>query len=446
METSRARFKLVPAGRRSGKTERAVRYAVRCALRPPVRDAHYILAAPTYNQAKSIFWDKLKAYTPAWARCAKPSESELLIRFLTGSDIRVLGMDKPERAEGKPIDGIVMDEYANMKASAWELNIRPALSTPGRPPGWARLIGVPEGRNHYYDLVTKHRNDPTGQWSVHHWVSADIMDPEEVAQARRDLDELSFRQEYEADFVTFHGQAYYAFDNLVHCDNLRAHYNPQAPLNFCFDFNVDPGVAVITQEIVFPKRIATAKGSVVVDGVPLFTKVQVPALKGTAVLGEVHIPRNSTTPKVCAKLIQDWGGHAGHIFLYGDASGIARGSAKTEGSDWDLIRRDLYAHFGRQRVHMKVPDANGTERARVNAMNCRLMAGDGTVRMLVDGHHCPKTIKDLEGVRLLEGGTGEIDKKIDRALTHLSDALGYYIVAEFPVHKRTLFSSQAGAL
>ena len=42
-------------------------------------------------------------------------------------------------------------------------------------------------------------------------------------------------------------------------------------------------------------------------------------------------------------------------------------------------------------------------------------------------------VKDIEGVRVLEGGSGEIDKKSDPKLTHLSDALGYYVVKKHPV-------------
>ena len=61
----------------------------------------------------------------------------------------MVGLDKPERIEGQPWDGGVLDEYANMKAHAWGANVRPALSD---RLGWCDLIGVPEGRNHYYDL------------------------------------------------------------------------------------------------------------------------------------------------------------------------------------------------------------------------------------------------------------------------------------------------------
>ena len=53
--------------------------------------------------------------------------------------------------------------------------------------------------------------------------------------------------------------------------------------------------------------------------------------------------------------------------------------------------------------------------------------------MRVNPYLAPNLHKDLEGVRVLEGGSGQIDKKNDPKLTHCSDAFGYYVVAEFPV-------------
>jgi hypothetical protein len=445
MERSPARFKLVPAGRRSGKTERAKRRVVRAALAATKGGARYGCGAPTFNQAKSIFWDDLKAMVPRWALAKRPSETDLTIELITGAEIQVFGMDKPQRIEGQPWDGVVLDEYGNMKPTSWYENMYPALNTLGRE-GWAMLIGVPEGRNHYYDLVTQHRNDPTGMWDVFHWVSAEVLPAYVIEQARRDMDELTFRQEFEADFVNFRGQAYYQFDAALHTASLQDRYNPRGDLNICFDFNVDPGVAVICQEIELPSRIAVASAGIALDGVQLFTKVKAPAKYGTGVLGEVYIPTNSNTVAVCRKVIADWGRHEGKIFLYGDATGGARGSAQVEGSDWDLIRRELYGHFGRERVHPRVPEANPSERSRVNAMNTRLMGGDGTIRMIVDGARAPHVVKDLEGVRLLEGGSGELDKKHDTKLTHLSDALGYYVIKEFPVHKKRGVITEAGLL
>jgi hypothetical protein len=428
---SPARFKVVAAGRRSGKTERAKRFLIKQALIATGTSPAFFAAAPTHAQAKRIYWKDLKAMIPA-EFIAGISESELTITLITGTIIVVIGLDKPARIEGTPWNGGILDEYANMKPGAWMENVRPALAD---RQGWCWLVGVPEGRNHYYDRyrAAKGENHLSngGEWDAFTWLSADILPASEIEAARRDLDPLTFQQEYEASFVNFTGQAYYCFDESVHCTRLRDRYNPRATLHVAFDFNVDPGVAVMVQELDLPAPDVPPTAQIV-DGVTLFIDDAEEPGTGTAVLGEVHIPQNSNTPAVCRKIIADWGDHQGKIALYGDATGGARGTAQTEGSDWDLIKREMYAHYGRERVSLRVPDSNPTERSRINAMNTRLRSGSGEVHMMVDAGYAPNTVKDFEGVRLLVGGSGEIDKKRDPDLTHLTDALGYYVVKQFP--------------
>jgi hypothetical protein len=398
-------------------------------------DPNYFAAAPTRDQAKRIYWDDLKALSPK-RTVRKISETELSIWYHTGAMLSVVGMDKPERIEGSPWDGGVLDEFANMKEIAWKANVRPSLADRG---GWCWLIGVPEGRNHYYDTW----NDALGplnisnggDWDGFTWFSADILSPEEIESAKRDLDELTYRQEYEASFVNFEGQAYYPFDRTIHCTALAEHYNKAADLMLCLDFNVDPGIAVICQEMEFPRKIAVA-ASVNIKGREMFTNVSQPAKYGTGIIGEVYIPRNSNTPAVCRRFIKDWGHHDGRVLVYGDATGGARGTAQTEGSDWDLVRKELFDHYGPQRVHFRVPQSNPTERARINAVNTRLQAGSGEIRLMIDPNTAPMTVKDFEGVRLLAGGSGELDKKADPKLTHLTDGVGYYIAEEWPILKK----------
>lgn len=404
------RFNVVPAGRRSGKTEIAKRKVIRAAMRGgKAMPGRFFAAAPTYNQAKRIYWSDLKALCPQWMLAGRPSESELVIRFLNGSEVHVIGMDKPERIEGSPWDGGILDEYGNMKADAWGANVRPALSD---RKGWCDLIGVPEGRNHYHEVAMKAEAalkelGKESPWGYFHWHSSDILDAEEIAMAKEDLDPLTFQQEYEGSFINFEGRAYYVFDSAIHTASLV--YLPDSPIGFCFDFNVDPGVCAVVQEQKLPS------GEI-----------------GTGVIGEVYIERNSNTPAVCRKLIELYGGHRGRIVCYGDATGGSRGSAKVQGSDWDLIKATLNPHFS-GRISYNVPNSNPTERSRINAVNSRLLTASKKIRMQVDGRKAPHVVKDLDGVVLLKGGSGEIDKKATPALTHISDALGYYIVKEFPI-------------
>lgn len=426
VRSERKRFKVIPAGRRSGKTELAKRHLVVSLLTadPAWMDPRFFAGAPTRDQAKRIYWNDLKAMVPRAMLARPPRETELEISTINGASINVLGMDKPERIEGSPWDGGILDEFANMKESAWAENVRPALSD---RKGWCWLIGVPEGRNHYYDLYKYAISGVDPEWGGYTWKSADILDPAEVESARRSLDPLTFAQEYEASFVNFEGRAYYPFTEERHaCKALRHLYNPAAPLIVCFDFNVEPGVAAIIQELTLPGEFERDA-----NGTPLLNA----PITGTAIIGEVHIPRNSNTPAVCARIKRDWGKHAGAVVCYGDATGGARGTAQTEGSDWDLIKKAMNETFP-GRVIYDVPSANPTERARINAVNTRLLNGAQEAHLMVDPAHAPNVVKDLEGVRLLEGGSGEIDKKATPKLTHVSDAIGYYIERKFPLIPR----------
>lgn len=416
------RFNTLACGRRSGKTEligkrRLIYRALRGSRYPTPR---YFVAAPTRDQAKRIYWSDLKAMIhPSW-RKGDPSETELVIRLHNGAEIHVVGMDKPERVEGVGWDGCVLDEYANMKPGAWQENIRPSLSDRS---GWCDFIGVPEGRNHYYELDTLAKSEmlkfgAESEWGSYHWVSALILPQKEIQAAKRHMDPLTFQQEYEASFVNFQGQCYYCYTD-AHIST-RIPYDPEQPLILCFDFNVSPGVAIVCQELQLPH--------------------QAPDETGTAVIGEVHIPRNSNTPAVCRKLIEDWGEHPGTVMVYGDATGGARGTAKVAGSDWDIIQDELKGVYG-QRLFMRVPRGNPKERTRVNAMNTRLLDGEGNIHMMVNSFTAPNIHRDLEGVRVLEGGSGEIDKRNDPKLSHASDALGYYIAEEFPIDKGDRVSS-----
>lgn len=402
------RFNVVPAGRRSGKTENAKRKLVLRALMMPgmpgasrFPDPQYFCAAPTRDQAKRIYWNDLKMLVPkSLIKKGGISETELTIKTVMNSTIAVVGMDKPERIEGSPWDGGILDEYGNMKAQAWGANVRPALADRG---GWCDLIGVPEGRNHYYDIAEMAkglvlRDGQLSEWGFFHWKSSEVLLPKEIAAAKENLDQLTFEQEYEGSFVNFLGRAYYAYTDL---NKGHLEYSRKAPLSICFDFNVDPGIACLAQEGDLPN-----------------------GLVGTKIIGEVYIPQNSNTVKVCNKLIEDWGSHEGDVLIYGDATGGQRRTSATAGSDWDIVRDILGRHFG-SRLKMRVPRANPTERARVNSLNSRCCNTKGDLHLFVDTNKAPMTSRDLDGVRMVEGGSGEIDKHSDKRLTHLSDALGY---------------------
>ena len=102
------------------------------------------------------------------------------------------------------------------------------------------------------------------------------------------------------------------------------------------------------------------------------------------------------------------------------------------GSDWDLIRATLEPVFG-SRLKIRVKKSNPRVRVRLNAVNSRIMSTSGVIKFMVDPKNCPHSVDDYEGVTLLEGGAGELDKTHDPMLTHLSDADGYYIADQHAI-------------
>lgn len=429
LRQSQARFKIVAAGRRSGKTEHCKREGIELAMAEcELPNYRAVYSAPTHDQARELYWDDLKRLVPRWFMARPPLEAKAEIQLINGAKIQVRGMDKPERMEGSPLDWIAVDEFGNCKAHVWEAHILPALYTEGRRAGRGWLLGVPEGRNHYFRIYTKALEDiaehgDASEYGVFTWPSSDILPPEEIARRKRGMDPLTFAQEYEASFVNFGGRAYYQFDRAVHAAE-RVNYVAGPPLILMFDFNVEPGTAVIGQEQRYFPDAPSRRPEVL--------------RQITAILGEVHIPSNSDTPAVVRRIISDWGSggavasHQGEVYVYGDPTGGNRGTAKISGSDWDIVFGMLRAVPGWD-VISRVKSRTGPERPRINATNTRLRNTAGEVGMLVDPVRCKETVLDFEGVKLLEGGTGEINKKHDKKRTHWTDGVGYYAERAHPI-------------
>jgi terminase large subunit-like protein len=397
-----SRHRVAACGRRFGKSHLSIREMARFASVP---DRRVWYVSPTYRMCKQILWQPLKKrlFSVRWVE--KVNEADLTILLRNGSTISLRGADNPDSLRGVGLDFLVVDEAADVREETWTQVLSPTLSDTG---GHVLFCGTPKGRNWFYDLWMRGQDGEPGWRSWQYTTLAGGNVPaEEVEARRRDLDELSFLQEYEASFVSFEGRAYRDFARATHCRPLA--YDPRLPLIFSHDFNVEPGVACVIQE----QR--DDQGN-----------------QFTAVIGEVWIPRSSSTPAVCRKLAADWGHHAGVVKIYADATGGARGSARVAGSDLDLIKAELTPVF-RDRLQMRVPAANPPERTRVNALNSRIKSASGEVRLFVDPVKAPHVVLDLEGVALLKGGSGELDKKSNPTLSHISDALGYYCVKEFPL-------------
>jgi len=120
-----ARFKVVVAGRRFGKTVLALCTLLHSSWEKAGSINWY--TAPTYRQAKQIAWTMLKSFTDAsWI--ASRNETDLSLTLINGSIISLRGADNYDSLRGVGLDALVLDEYADMAAEVWTEVLRPALS------------------------------------------------------------------------------------------------------------------------------------------------------------------------------------------------------------------------------------------------------------------------------------------------------------------------------
>ncbi len=190
------RWACLVAHRRAGKTVACIMDLVDAALRCTKQDPRFAYVAPYYAQAKDVAWNYLKRYT-APIPGAEPNESELRVDLPGGARIRLYGADNYDRIRGVYLDGIILDEYADMDPRAWSEVIRPALSD---RKGWAVFIGTPKGRNGFFDIHELARSSPDWFSAVLKASETGLLESEELADARLTMTPEQYAQEYECSF------------------------------------------------------------------------------------------------------------------------------------------------------------------------------------------------------------------------------------------------------
>lgn len=181
------------------------------------RVGRYWIVAPTYRQAKNIYWLDVLPNTIPKELIAKKNESELIIHLINGSLIELKGADNPDSLRGAGIKGLILDEYAFMSPSVWETILRPTLVDSG---GWAIFISTPNGFNHFYDLAEYAQGHDSYFYS--HATSYDNphIPNTEIDDLRDDYiakgKENEFHQEYMGEFRKMSGLVYKTFDRKIH--------------------------------------------------------------------------------------------------------------------------------------------------------------------------------------------------------------------------------------
>lgn len=380
------RFLLASCGRRFGKTF-VLKWKFAKLLDQKRKLSWYV--APTRGHAKELMWDDLKDLIRTLKWKCKINETELTItRLKTKSKVVLKSAEKYNRLRGKGLDFVGFDEFADIKKEAWTEAIRPALSD---KLGEAWFLGTPKGYNHFYEMYQEGKTKPN--WSCYQFKTIDSPffqteeGKQELIEARNDLDERTFRQEYEASFESFSGRIIESFDRAIHHSVVT--YNESLPVIIGMDFNRSPMTAVVCQEV--------SGRLIAVDEIVLMT---------------------SNTEEMCREISRRY--PKSKVYVRPDSTG-ARHTSNSSQSDHEIIRS-----FGFE-IQLK-----GKNPARVDRWASVNRAFERS-NVLVNINKCKKLTKELETLGYKEG-TCEINlpTKLDG---HLFDAFGYAVYHDYAIIK-----------
>ena len=237
------RWAVIVAHRRAGKTVACVNELLRAALSTGKQDARYAYLAPQYNQAKDIAWLYVQRYASV-VPGAVFNESELRVDFPNGARIRLYGADNPDRLRGIYLDGVILDEYADMRPNVWGEVVRPLLTD---RKGWAVFIGTPRGKNTFWDVYAAAKSAPD-------WLALELkasgtglIAPDELEAARRQMSEDQYQQEFECSFEAAIQGAYYGKEMRRAEEDGRicpVPYDPSAEVYTAWDLGIGDTTAI----------------------------------------------------------------------------------------------------------------------------------------------------------------------------------------------------------
>ena len=395
---SESRMRICAAGRRFGKSFLAINELAKFA-RHPNRKCLYV--APSYRMARQIIWEDLKNFLRNVKWIKRVNESELTIYLVNNSQIMLRSADNPDSIRGIGVDFLVLDEAADIPKleDTWQAVLRPTLSD---RQGHALIIGSPKGRNFFYDMWVQ--GGATEDWQSFQFTTLQGLrvPQEEITAAKRDLDERTFQQEYEARFVDYAGVIYYAFrdDNIkqFNPDDLT----PRTPLHVGIDMNINPMSAVIG----------------------VINKMGI-----LHIIDEVEIYSSNTT-----ELIKEIKARYPHriIFAYPDASGQALKTSAAGVTDHNLLHNAGFK--------VKVGKTNPPVVDRINSVNSLLCNSNNERKLFIDPK-C-KRLRECFIKHTYKEGTRQPNKT--DGFDHLLDSAGYLVYANFAIRKENLFDDVRG--
>ena len=236
------RWSVIVAHRRCGKTVACINDLIYKALMEGKEDGHYGYVAPYYSQSKNIAWLYLKKFSEPVL--AKANESELWVELVNGARIRLFGADNPDSLRGLYLDGVVLDEYADMKPSTWGAVIRPLLTDRG---GFATFIGTPKGHNQFWEVYNNATKDSDWYVKTLRASQTNLLPDYELLDAAKSMSQDQYLQEFECDFESAILGAYYGKEMRQLTDQSKIRdieYDPLFPVHTAWDLGYSDDTAI----------------------------------------------------------------------------------------------------------------------------------------------------------------------------------------------------------
>jgi phage terminase large subunit len=244
------RWSCIVAHRRCGKTVATINELIIRALLTPKSDGRYAYIAPFRSQAKAVAWDYLKRHTLGITKDKEVREADLQVELLNGSRIRLYGSDNPHALRGLYLDGCVLDEFADMRPSVWGEVVRPMLADRR---GWATFIGTPRGKNSFWAIHDHAQRSPEWFSLVLKAHDTGLIEPAELADARRTMTDDQFEQEFGCSFDAavqgaFYGREMREVEAQGRIGEVR--YETLAPVHTAWDLGYSDDTAIWFWQVV----------------------------------------------------------------------------------------------------------------------------------------------------------------------------------------------------
>lgn len=243
------RWAVMVAHRRAGKTVACVNELLKAALTTERENARFAYIAPQYNQAKDVAWMYVRQFASV-VPGAEFNESELRVDFPNGARIRLYGADNPDRLRGIYLDGVILDEYADMRPSIWGEVIRPLLAD---RQGWAVWIGTPKGRNAFWEVWDQAGGQEGWYRLMLRASETNLIAQPELEDARRSMTKEQYMQEFECSFEAAILGAYYA-EQMAQAERdgriCSVPVEPSAQVHVAWDLGIGDATALVFAQIV----------------------------------------------------------------------------------------------------------------------------------------------------------------------------------------------------